>query len=236
MRIYQSVREAIFETERELLEMGIDFQSYSYQDKIVNENDDFMTKELQSYGFQIIAPDPEEAITVSKFILGDKIEPWIRAEFEERVGGLPLNPGKSWELRKNIWEQFLESSGKFSYTYSQLMFSQIKPIINELREHPHTRQAIIELHNNIYDLPKLGGKRRIPCSMHYQFMIRNGGMDCIYVMRSSSFYEHTTNDVTLAIMLQNYIREQVDPALKQGVFTFHCGSLHAFKKQLIGIF
>jgi thymidylate synthase len=230
-RIYNSVKEAVAEVQRELMEMGIQVGSHSYQDKIVDGNDDFVTKELQAYSFTIVSPDWREALEQVSAWYGDNVATWVRAEFEERTGFEPFNPGEAWKLRHKVWRQFIESDGRFSYTYSERMYPQLVPVVNELKTHMCTRQAIVEMHNNHDDLHNMGGKRRIPCSMFYQFLIRRGALDCIYVMRSSDFYTHFVNDLTLAIMLQNWVRDQVG-GLTTGNFHMFVSSLHAFNKDL----
>jgi len=240
-RIFSSVKEAVDEVERELFEMGIRVAGHSYQDKVVKGDGEFITTELQAYNFTITSPDSVEALEVVVDRYGQEVADWAWAEFEERVGLAPKNgrnPGRAWERRREVWEQFLEKgSGRFSYTYGERMLPQLDSIIKELKKHPATRQAIIEIHNNLLDIGSLGGRRRMPCSMFYQLMIRNGGMDLIYTMRSSDFLTHFCNDLALAVLLQDWVRTQVGN-VSQGNFTMFIGSLHAFKKDMTarGIF
>lgn len=235
-RVFSNVREAIKEVERELFEMGLEVHGYSFQDQIHEGDAGMVTKELQAYDFTIVAPDPDEAMHCVEDWYGVDVQNWLWAEFKERVGINPVNPGEAWKLRRDIWEQFLEKNGKFSYTYSGRMSLQLNAVIRELKTHPMTRQAIIEIHSNLHDIDRMGGKRRIPCSMFYQFMIRNWAMDCIYVMRSSDFLTHFVNDLALAVLLQGYMRVQLDSncpqPLKQGNFTMFISSLHAFRKNM----
>ena len=72
-----------------------------------------------------------------------------------------------------------------------------------LKEKPSTRQAILEMYNFTKDMGNWGGKARIPCTMHYQMVIREGKLDLIYVMRSSDFLTHFANDQILAMEMQN---------------------------------
>jgi len=233
-RIFSSIKEAVEEVQRELFEMGIKVAGHSYQDQVVEGKKEFVTTELQAYDFTITAPDPVEGITVVEEWYGKDVADWVFAEFGERVGLEPkegFNPGKAWKLRKDVWEQFLGKDGRFSYTYSARMSLQLDAVIRELRAHPMTRQAIIEIHSNLHDIDRMGGKRRIPCSMFYQFLIRNGALDCIYVMRSSDFLTHFINDLTLAVLLQDWMRTQV-MGLSQGNFTMFVSSLHAFQRDM----
>ena len=231
-RIFRNVKEAYAEIERELLEMGLDYQTETYQDQHVGDDPGFLTKELQGYNFIIEAPDPDDSIKVIQ--TRDKsIVPWIETEAQERFSGLSHNPGKAWKERPLVWEQFIEpTSSRFSYTYSERMYWQLWPSINELKVRPNTRQAVIEIHQSALDIFSLGGKRRIPCSLSYSFLIRRHALDCFYVMRSSDYYTHFLNDVVLAILLQDFIRHNVNPDLKMGRFHMFVVSLHAFAKDL----
>lgn len=231
MRIFQNTAEAYAEVERELLEMGLTYQSASYQDKDVSDNPDFETRELQGYHFLIDTPDPKEGLATVRANKDEIEAKWVLAEAEERFFQRGQNPGQSHVLRP-VWKQFLEEDGRFSYTYSERMADQIPVIIEELKARPNTRQAVVEMHQNAYDLQNLGGKRRIPCSLSYTFHIRDGKMLCYYIMRSSDYYEHFLNDMVLAIMMQDFIRREVDDNLEMGNFHMIVLSLHGFAKDL----
>ena len=231
MRLFTTCAEAVREVERDLFEMGIEVRGYSMQDKVVEGNEDYFTKEVTAYGFQITKPmgDPEEFI---KYIYPKdykRIRSWCDHELKERASLTSINPGEAWKIRKEIWEEYLHD-GKFGYTYNQRMGYQIPEIIEELETNPATRQAIIEVHNNHKDLNSLGGVKRIPCSMYYQFLIRKEKVEMIYSMRSSDFLTHFCNDNYLAISLQNYVAACLGREV--GRYTFFTGSLHAYYKNL----
>ena len=107
------------------------------------------------------------------------------------------------------------------------MHFQIQDNIKELREHPETRQAIIQVHNRSIDQFEMG-KKRIPCSMFYQFLKRDGKLDIIYIMRSSDFATHFQNDIWLAMELQKYIASETK--IPVGKFIMFVSSLHIYRK------
>jgi len=231
MRIYTTCREAVKEVERDLWEMGIEVRTYSMQDKVVEGNEDYFTKELSPYVFMITNPlgDIDEFI---KYIYPDKHErilDWCVAEFRERISTKMINPGEAWVLRSGIWKEFMHD-GAFAYTYNHRIRVQLERIINELRTKPGTRQAIIEVHNNFIDINHLGGGGRVPCSMHYQLVIREGKLDMMYIMRSSDYLTHFCNDNWLAIKLQQHVANEL--AIPMGKYTFFTGSLHAYYKDM----
>jgi thymidylate synthase len=155
---------------------------------------------------------------------------YILAEHRDRIGMKAVNPGSSYQYREKIWNEFLHD-GKFSYTYSERMTYQLRKILSELRQRPETRQAIIEIHNNLNDLDNMGGIARIPCSLSYQVMIRENKVDLIYTMRSCDLLTHFPIDVCLALLLQDWFVNELSQ-YTTGTFTIFMGSLHAYKKDL----
>lgn len=161
MRIYKDPMEAFREVERDLFEMGIDVHPQTMQDKIVATDEDYRTKELQAYGFQIAdyrwTPE-DEAVSVNYVLTGDfkaapgegfdQIMKYIDQEFKDRTCGVAMNPGNSYRERSELWREFMHG-GKFAYTYSERMAPQLKRILHELQLRQETRQAIINIHSNI---------------------------------------------------------------------------------------
>lgn len=227
MRIYQGMYEAVKETERELVEMGIRNHPQTMQDKDVKDDDDYDTIELQGYGYKILSSnDMDEAIQR----LGGSLNYCVQ-EFADRIADKPTNPGKSYLEREEVWKPFLHE-GKFSYTYSERIFPQLNQILAELKNRPETRQAVITFYDRHQDLPNLGGKKRIPCSMYYQVLVRNRNnrtmVDLVYTMRSCDIYTHFIYDVWLALKMQKHIANVLGE--RPGHFTHFIGSLHAYKK------
>ena len=227
-RIYLNCQEAMNEIKRNLYEMGLEVFPHSMQNKVVQGNDDFSTKELQNECFTIIDTSDKDKI------VGKDLE-WCKAEFTERISGLENNPGKAWIIRKSTWEQFLNPLGKMDYTYADRIRTQIDKVITEMKRNNDTRQAIISIHNSDRDIDSLGGKKRIPCSMFYQFMIRLNSdgqkkVNVTYVMRSSDYYTHFKNDIWLAAEMRDYIAAEV--GLMPGTLTMFVSSLHMYKKDI----
>jgi thymidylate synthase len=263
MRIYSNPFEAFRETERDLFEMGIQVHPQTMQNKDVANDPNFLTVEVQGYGFKIACWAWNKVMehTAVRYILtppkakkaidAEPVLNYIAQEFQDRVGGVAMNPGNSWVWRKNLWNEFLDKNGKFHYTYSERITPQLSIILQELQKHPDTRQAIINIHSNIapfptttcpptddstyavlpsQDLRNIGGAGRIPCSMYYQVMIRNNKIDLIYTMRSCDFLTHFPVDIMLALRMQSYVAGMLGKSI--GNFTYFTGSLHAYKKDM----
>lgn len=234
MRIFGGLKEAINEIERDLFEMGTLVHPESYQDQIVSDKDDFMTKEIQGYSYTITTSKIEDDFVE----LGGNIQ-YLEQELMDRMAVETRNPGNSYKLRPKVWEQFLHN-GKFSYTYNERIGKQYLEVLDQLKKNPNTRQAVITLYDHHDDLKNMGGKARIPCSMYYQFLRRKREgkeyLDIIYTMRSCDFYTHLIYDIGLTMGICAWTA--VVLGVEIGHFIHFIGSLHAYKRdyQKKGIF
>lgn len=229
MRSFATFDDAKKEIPRDLNELGTKVMA-GYQSKALDELDPetFTTKELQNYDYRILRPHPEDL---------NPTQPWANQEWFDREAGIngePRNPGTAWEMRREVWEPLLEPDGRFSYTYSERLWraSPLK-IIQAMRENPASRQAYISIWDPIDDSGRLG-KHRVPCSLGYQLMIRDGKLDITYFMRSSDFATHWDNDCWLALMFQHWAARELD--VPPGSFTHIVSSLHAYAKDVAHAF
>ena len=205
MRIYSNPYELMSETARNLWEMGNEVKPRTYQNKVIEGNDDFITKELICEQYCLTHLEDPAALFVFT-----KSKDWAEAEFEERVCGRMENPGKAWELRKNVWEEFLVG-GFFDYTYAERMnetvsykgkaFSKLEAVIELLRNDNDTRKAILNIYGEV-------------------------GFE-----RSSDFVTHFGNDVYLAWRLMEYVASEV--GIKPGYLYHTIDSLHSYKKDWV---
>lgn len=261
MRIYSNSFELMSELGRELNSYGQTVKPKTYQNKRIEGNEDFITKELicQQYCLTSLG-DP-----VWLFVFSHSKE-WADAEFQERItfepNGEPWNPGEAWKLRRDLWEQFLvkeeisfvgnethkEYHEIFEYTYSERIMKpvyfngtvmpKIRAIIRLLKSDQDTRKAVLNIYgtdnyNEDEDSDHYDGSRRIPCSMYYDFLIRQNGkgekvLHICYHQRSSDFVTHFGNDVYLAWRLMEYVAKEV--GVKPGYLYHTIDSLHSYKK------
>lgn len=229
MRIYSNSFELMSELGRELNSYGQTVKPKTYQNKVIEGKEEFETKELicQQYCLTSLG-DP-----VWLFIFSHSKE-WADEEFKERINTSEvINPGKAWELRKDLWEQFLVD-GKFDYTYNERM-AILPYTIQLLRSDSDTRKAVLPIFNGNGEDDTLyyHGNKRIPCSMYYDFLIRQNGkgekvLHICYHQRSSDFVTHFGNDVYLAWRLMEYVAQEV--GVKPGYLYHTIDSLHSYKK------
>ena len=180
-----------------------------------------------------LGPDMDAALEYCFKEDWSRIRDYCEQEVKDRISGKALNPGNSYKIRLDMWQKFTEKNqGKFAYTYSERMARQLPIIIDTLKKDSGTRQAVLSIWDPVQDLQesRLGGGQRIPCSLLYQFTIRYDSLDCMYIMRSNSFFEHHVIDLYGAIGLMEYVAKEC--GVKVGTLTFVCGSLHAFQWSL----
>ena len=244
MRFFRNFSSALGEIHHELVEMGTLTHAQTYQDKDVSQDENFMTMELTHYSYGVLDPKIEE-IRLMLPAPRDSIvptQPWAELEFGERVMGMdgnPVNPGKAYLTRQNVWETFLERDEdgveRFAYSYSERLaeVDQVQRIIERLRKDPDSRQGWVAIWN-VDDVRYLGGISRVPCTIGYSLQIRDGKLQIHYIQRSADFITHFTNDVYMAACLQRWVANEL--GVPVGRFYHTIFSLHMFKKDGAGVF
>lgn len=231
MRIYSSSYELMSEMGRELNSYGQTVKPKTYQNKNIEGNEDFIIKEIICQQYCLTSLQDSTWL-----FFYSRSREWADAEFQERINTSEvINPGKAWELRKDLWEQFLVD-GKFDYTYNERIIHVIKPLIRLLKYDNDTRKAVLPIFNGDrdgLDTDWYDGSRRIPCSMYYDFLIRQNGkgekvLHIGYHQRSSDFVTHFGNDVYLAWRLMEYVAKEV--GVKPGYLYHTIDSLHTYQK------
>lgn len=231
MRIYSNPYELMSETARNIWEMGTEVKPKTYQNKVIEGKDEFITKELICEQYCLTHMDDPSPLFVFT-----KSKDWADAEFKERVSNEWVNPGTAWELRKDVWEQFLVD-GIFDYTYN-IRMTPLNDLIRLLKKDSDTRKAVLPIFNGVgqVDTNYYDGERRIPCSMYYDFLIRENArgekqLNICYHQRSSDFVTHFGNDVYLAWRLMEYVASEV--GIKPGYLYHTIDSLHSYKKDWV---
>lgn len=251
MRIYDNCYELMSETGRNLYEMGNIVKPKHYQNKDIENNEDFITKELICEQYCLMSmPDPKWLFI---FMEEEAIE-WAEAEFQERISGKCINPGEAWKIRRKVWEEFLVD-GRFDYTYPERInqrviykentdLTKLQAIIQLLKDDPDTRKAILNIYGGYFgdypimidDSDRLDGHARIPCSMYYDFLIRDNAkgekqLNITYHQRSSDFITFFGSDVWFAWNLMEYVAYEID--IKPGYLYHSIDSLHCYKKDWV---
>jgi len=245
-KIYINLKEVIHDAATYLLEHGEITNTTSWQGKV---DDKFSTLEVMNYSF--ICP-----ISSSIEVLEDQINPnlpWARDHFLERVGGKPTNPGvtyMNWPFYKE--ERGMKEVGgeEFSHTYQERFWCPPRPgiryawgnlsdVIGLLMRDPMTRQAVLPVF--FPEDTGAGGEipRRVPCSLHYCFLVRDKRLNGFYAIRSCDALRHLNDDIYLAARLVLWVLDQLKlrspefwGEVSPGFLSTHIYSLHIFQEDL----
>ena len=194
--------------------------------------------------------------------------PWADEHFAERVGGVPLNPPPShdhWPWAKHNGTH-QDANEQFSHTYPERFwprhaaipptirsqqgknfmqhwgiryrYGDLQDVVDLLVRNPLTRQAFLPVWFP-EDTGAVSGQR-VPCSIGYHFMIRDGRLNVAYTIRSCDLVRHFADDVYMAARLGQWMCEQYNDAyedhidespvgsIKPGMLIMNIHSLHAF--------
>lgn len=206
------------------------------------------------------APIPTHEDHLAYFLLPNL--PWAENHFQERVGGIPLNPPPSheeWPFGQKNNEKF-GGNDKFDHTYPERFwpkhagkdplwwasedpnivppipgirfeYGDLSDVLTQLKEDKHTRQAYLPIFFP-EDTGAKGGKGRVPCTLGYHFMIREGYLHIGYTMRSCDAFRHFQDDLYMAGRLAQWVIDQLPMyKLKPGMLTFLAYSYHIFESE-----
>jgi thymidylate synthase len=177
--------------------------------------------------------------------------PWAEDHFNERISGEPLNPPPSqawWPFAQQGHADHLKR-GKFSHTYPERFwpkwekgdsdrpfspprrgirfeYGDLDDVITRMTKNPYTRQAYLPIW-----FPEDTGApdgERVPCTLGYLFMVRDGKLHVTYHIRACDFMRHFRDDVYLAIRLGHFVRECIAVDVAMGDLTMHISSFHIF--------
>lgn len=180
--------------------------------------------------------------------------PWADRHFEEeRVSGLPINPGETWKIwpyghkaKEHLKDQLFDHSYAERYWPKEadpeaapmhgirFPYGDLNDLVKLLVNDPLTRQAYLPIFFP-EDLAAANVPARVPCTLGYHFIRRDDKLHVVYPMRSCDFIRHFRDDVYLTIRLLLWVleecRKQDAPGwglVSPGTFRMHITSLHMF--------
>lgn len=119
-------------------------------------------------------------------------------------------------------------------------YGDLRDVVNQLAREPFTRQCIFPVWFPEDTGVVHGG--RVPCSLLYQFFMRDNQLDVTYVLRSCDFLRHFRDDIYLTVRLALWVLDEVrkiNPAFKQvepGDYVMLITSLHVFRNDYFQLF
>lgn len=195
---------------------------------------------------------PEDIVILNNLIKPD--QPWSEAHFQERIGGIPLNPGesyKSWpyaqfgendpylkgkQFDHSYMERFWPTHAGdrphvgFPHTGIRFTLGDYNDVVQQLTDNLLTRQAYLP----IFFPEDTGAKGsiRVPCTLGYLFEIQDNKLDITYYIRSCDIYRHFRNDVYMACRLLQHTKMLLfnngNTELKTGRLIMKIANLHLF--------
>lgn len=238
---------------RGMLLKTIPVMTGEWQSQDISDKPMLATREILNFSFDYKIPTSQEA-------LAEETEanlPWAEDHFQERVSGEPLNPPPS-----NEWWPFAQQGNAdhkkgeiFSHTYPERMWPKraghlgqrldfermgirfalgdLEDVVQQLIRGPLTRQAFLPIW-----FPEDTGAahgERVPCTIGYHFMIRNGALQITYYIRSCDFVRHFRDDVYMASRLAQWMVARLNeaagdsPKYRVGNLIMHIVSFHCFE-------
>lgn len=256
---YRTFTDAIEVTKQTLLKYGKNVEVGHWQGVDVKGKPDMVSFELLNHSFTAtISPDIEELKSQIKPNL-----PWADDHFLERVGGIGINPGVQYAMWpyyiNKANDKFRTEGGKFSHSYMERMwptnleddtiwgttlphpvpvgiryrYGDLTDVVDLLLREPLTRQAYLPIWFP-EDTGSIHGGR-VPCTLGYHFMLRDGELHMWYPIRACDFIRHFRDDIYLACRLLLWVLDtlkRIDAhtwnEVKPGKLTMQIYSLHCF--------
>lgn len=181
--------------------------------------------------------------------------PWAEDHFQERVSGEPWNPAPSeqwWPFARRGNAEHKKDE-VFSHTYPERYWPKVAGVnccsVEQCPSHKYGNQGIRFAYGDLNDLVEIlkqnvwsrqaylpvwfpedltaaRAGERVPCSMGYHFMRVDGGMDCVYTMRSCDVVRFYRDDVYMAGRLLQWVCHKI--GVPPGKLVVHIDNLHCF--------
>ena len=250
MKKFGRFNDVISWTAQQMYDYSYEVHTEKWQGKEIKHDPKYTMIETLNLSFSCqMSPDIKE--------IGEQIKPnfaWADEHFEERVGGLPLNPPPSHVRWPYAQKNNAEFGGleKFSHTYPERIwpkfasdipnskmsgiryeYGDFNDVVELMSREPFTRQAFLPIWFP-EDTGSVTGER-VPCTIGYHFIRRGDWVHVVYYIRSCDFFRHFRDDIYLCAKKVFWLIEKLrekDPEnwdnVKPGMLTMHITSLHAW--------
>ena len=124
------------------------------------------------------------------------------------------------------FRRFLDG-GDLHGGYGRRIGMQLPRVVERLRQDPDSRQAIVSIWDPLYDMQD---SRDVPCTLNFNFRIRNGRLNMSTAMRSNDVWLGAAYDVFMFTQLQCTIAHAL--GIDVGTYTHHAYSFHIYERNL----
>jgi hypothetical protein len=250
VNVFDYIDDAIIESLELLSRSGVDVDVGRWQGVPTEGKPDLVTKEI--INLQWTAQMPESIEEAQELIMPNL--PWAEDHFQERVGYRPTNPGEQYlnwpwwneqaaafaskdervfshTYQERFWPKYLEDGAvRFGVRYA---YGDLNDVIGHLTEYPLSRQATFPIFFPEDTGAVHGG--RIPCTLHYHFLLRFNKLHLWYPIRSCDAIRHFRDDIYMAVRLAQYVLRRLYetggpwPQVELGYLNFNAYSFHMHK-------
>lgn len=142
-----------------------------------------------------------------------------------KLANVPWSSETADNYRSWVFPEYQNRGIRFDY-------GDLNDVVNQLSKSPNTRQAYLPIWFP-EDTGAVHGKR-VPCTLGYHFIIRDGILDISYFMRSTDLLRHFQDDIYLAVRLAQWVvkelkEEKPHRPLRVGQIVFHTANMHIFE-------
>jgi len=236
MRIYSNGMEVVSETVREVFSRGEIVFDKTVQGKVVKKDEGYEQREILNYSYKLLDLSDssldqgcKEARQIfdKSYISLTTATKWFVDFFSDE------NPDSWWKdspYLTKYWENFgIEKNGRMSYCYGLRVKDQIPLVIKKLKANQQARGAVISVWDR-NDMQLSLESRRVPCTLDYQFLIRDDELSMVISQRSCDLVHFFTLDFCKAALLGRYIAKEV--GVNMGYLVHNLCSLHAYRKDV----
>lgn len=222
----------------------------------VSGNPMLVSQEMRYVNFRMDIPDNKFLLADKTECNYD----WAEEHFQERISGHPLNPAPShvrWPYAMANNSTHVDENEVFSHTYPErywpkfanvegttaegrqifvphvgirYLYGDLEDLVKLMIRSPMTRQAYLPVWFP-EDTGAIEGQR-LPCTLGYHFLMRDGKVDVSYFMRSCDFVRHFDDDMYLTGRLLQFIVGKLREAghdVRVGDMIVQISSLHIFQ-------
>lgn len=109
----------------------------------------------------------------------------------------------------------------------------VERVINALKSDQHSRRCVVSIwdHHDLYRGHGVDASKDVPCTLTWQFLIRNGRLHMIVTMRSQDVWLGMPYDVFWNCTVQRLVANSL--GLGVGMYTHQCGSIHLYDRNRV---
>lgn len=227
---------------RELLHVAFSWQMPDTIDELAQETgarlpwaeDHF----LERVGGEPLNPSPSEAWwPFAKKDKGTNVAHKSEGEAFSHTYPERMWPKRAGQVRSDLAENYPLRDVEMGYLEPpnwgvRFEYGDLLDVVKQLRKSPNTRQAYLPIWFP-EDTGAVHGKR-VPCTLGYHFIIRDGVLDISYFMRSTDLLRHFQDDIYMAVRLAQWVVDclrEDSPwrPLRVGQVVFHTANMHIFE-------